>query len=86
MARVKIITVSCVLAVVLVAVIAVEQVAGGPKDYLDCRFDESNCRYCCNHMGDDWVIKFTPRILFRNVCKCTSPTGDKSRNLATKRM
>lgn len=89
MAKAEIMIASWMLAGILLATVSVDQVVGGPDDpnFLDCRYNESDCRYCCDHMrGKSWTIKLTKRRLFKNICECTNPAGDKTVRLVSKRM
>lgn len=84
----KLIYVSCMLAMFLVASTVVEQAAAAKKDkpaIWDCRYDEANCEYCCDQFGEHWTSRWVTRSWYSNTCHCTSPDGDRSETLTQMR-
>lgn len=90
MAKVEIIIASCILALVLMASMAVKRANAADEDepdsYFDCRYSETNCKFCCDNYKSGWVANYMKRMLHRNVCQCGSAGGDISVNLENKRM
>lgn len=90
MAKVDIISAVCLLVLVLMTSMALERADAAdedePDNYFDCRYSETNCKFCCDNYRTDWVANYIKRRLHKNVCQCRSAGGNTSVNLVHKRL
>lgn len=86
MAGPRLIIASCVLAAILVALVAIDLGVARdleePGTVLRCRFNEVVCRTCCeSKSGKSAKTKFTSKKFHSNICECTAPGGATAERL-----